>query len=164
MLRVGDLAPNFTARTTDGDLLTLSDLRGRAVVIYFFPKAFTPGCIAETVRFRDARGDIVALGGMVLGVSVDDHETQCDFAAATQASFPMIGDADGTVSSLFGVLRKYLRLDKRVTFVIDPDGVIAGVFEHEFQISRHLDGVLHLLEKMRGAPAGRRARSEASSK
>jgi thioredoxin-dependent peroxiredoxin len=146
---VGDLAPDFTARSTDGSTLTLSELRGRYVVLYFFPKAFTPGCTRETVRFRDAHADIAALGGSVVGVSVDDHETQCDFAAATRAPFPMIGDTNHAISRLYGVVRPFLKLDRRVTFVIDPQGVIRGVFEHEFQISRHLDGVLHLLEELR---------------
>jgi peroxiredoxin len=147
--RVGDPAPDFTARTTDGGLLRLSELRGQLVVLYFFPKAFTPGCKRQTVRFRDAHADIRELGGTVIGVSVDDHETQCDFAEATRASFPMIGDPDHVLSRLYGVLRPFLKLDRRVTFVIDRGGVIRGVFEHEFQIARHLDAVLHLLEKLR---------------
>jgi thioredoxin-dependent peroxiredoxin len=150
--RVGDVAPDFTARTTKGELVTLSSLRGNHVVLYFFPKAFTPGCTRQTQRFRDAHADIVELGGMVLGVSVDDFETQCDFAAAMQASFPMIGDEDLSVSQLYGVLRPFLKLAKRVTFVIDRDGVVRGVFEHEFQISKHLDAVLHLLERLRSEP------------
>lgn len=149
MPRVGERAPDFTARTNDGALLTLSRLRGRFVVLYFFPKAFTPGCKRETARFRDAHLDIQELGGEVIGVSVDDFKTQCDFAEATQVRFPMVADATHEVSRLYGVLRPYLKLDKRVTFVIDREGIIRGVFEHEFQISKHLDGVLHLLEKLR---------------
>ncbi len=149
MPRVGERAPDFTARTTDGERVTLSALRGRHVVLYFFPKAFTPGCTRETSRFRDAYPDIQALGGMVIGVSVDDHQTQCDFAAATKASYPMIGDDSHEISRLYGVLRPYLKLDRRVTYVIDRAGTIRGVFEHEFQISKHLDGVLHLLERLK---------------
>jgi len=151
VLKVGERAPDFTARTTEGDVLSLSALRGRHVVLYFFPKAFTPGCTRETVRFRDAVPDIRALGGTVVGVSVDDHETQCEFAESTKASFPLIADPEHTLSRLYGVLRPFLKLAKRVTYVIDPEGVIRGVFEHEFQISRHLDGVLLLLEKLQGA-------------
>jgi len=147
--RVGDRAPDFAARATSGEEIRLSSLRGKNVVLYFFPKAFTPGCRRETLRFRDARGDIEALGGVVIGVSVDDHKTQCDFAAATEAGFPMIGDESKEISRLYGVLRPYLRLDKRVTYVIDKAGVIRGVFEHEFQISKHLDGVLLLLEGLK---------------
>ncbi len=148
MLKVGERAPDFTARTTNGGALTLSSLRGRSVVLYFFPKAFTPGCRRETARFRDARDDIQALGGVVVGVSVDDHETQCEFAAALDVGFPMIGDESHEISRLYGVLRPYLRLAKRVTYVIDREGVIRGVFEHEFQISKHLDDALHLLETL----------------
>ena len=156
--RIGEVAPDFTARTTQGELVTLSSLRGRYVVIYFFPKAFTPGCTRQTARFRDAHPDILELGGVVLGVSVDDFETQCDFATASQAQFPMIGDEDLAVSQLYGVLRPFLKLAKRVTFVIDREGVVRGVFEHEFQISKHLDAVLHLLEKLHAEDGARRAR------
>jgi peroxiredoxin Q/BCP len=85
----------------------------------------------------------------VLGVSVDDFETQCDFARATRAGFPMIADSDHALSGLYGVLRPFLKLDRRVTYVIDREGRVRGVFEHEFQISKHLDAVLHLLEKLR---------------
>jgi peroxiredoxin len=149
MLKVGDPAPHFRVKTTTGEEVSLDALRGKLVVVYFFPKAFTPGCKRETIRFRDAYPDIQALGGEVVGVSVDDYETQCDFAASTKATFPMVGDGDKEISRQFGVLRPWLRLDRRVTFVLDRDGVVRGVFEHEFQISRHLDDVLHLLERLK---------------
>jgi peroxiredoxin len=149
MLKVGDPAPAFSVKTTDGRQISSGDLKGKYVVIYFFPKAFTPGCTKETHRFRDAYPDLRALGAEVLGISVDDHETQCKFANATAATFPMVGDGDKRISDLFGVVRPLLRFDKRVTFVIDPKGVIQGVFAHEFQVSKHLDDVLHLIEKLK---------------
>ena len=148
MLRVGERAPVFTAQTTFGRPLALSELRGQFVVIYFFPKAFTPGCKKETTRFRDAYADLQKVGAEVIGVSVDDHETQCDFATAQNVGFPMVGDSDHGLSKLYDVLRPFLRLDKRVTYVIDRAGTIRGVFQHEFQVSRHLDDVLHLMEKL----------------
>jgi len=148
MLRVGERAPDFSAKTTLGRQLTLSELRGQFVVIYFFPKAFTPGCKKETTRFRDAYPDLQKLGAEVVGVSVDDHQTQCDFATAQNVGYPMVGDSDHEVSKLYAVLRPFLRLDKRVTYVIDRDGIIRGVFQHEFQVSRHLDDVLHLVERL----------------
>jgi peroxiredoxin Q/BCP len=147
-VRVGDRAPDFSARTSNGEI-SLSALRGKNVVIYFFPKAFTPGCVIETRRFRDAYNDIRELGGEVLGISVDDHQTQCDFAARERVRFPMIGDMDHEISRRFGVIRPFLRLDKRVTFVIDKEGVVRGIFHHEFQIARHLDETLALLEDLR---------------
>lgn len=157
MLTVGEQAPDFAARATTGEVISLRSFRGKFVVVYFFPKAFTPGCRRETHRFRDAYADLRALGAEVIGISVDDHETQCDFAADTSAPFPMIGDAQGEISRRYGVLRPFLRLDKRVTFVLDRAGVVRGAFEHEFQISRHLDQSLQLLDRLRrgeslGAP------------
>jgi peroxiredoxin len=149
MLKVGDPAPAFRVKTTTGQEISLAELRGRLVVVYFFPKAFTPGCTRETVRFRDAYPDIQGLGGEVIGVSVDDFETQCEFAESTRATFPMVGDGDKEISRQFGVVRPWLKLDRRVTFVIDKQGIVRGVFQHEFQISRHLDDVLHLLERLK---------------
>ena len=147
--RVGELAPNFTALTTDGRTVELAALRGKFVVLFFFPKAFTPGCKRETARFRDAYPELSALGAEVLGISVDDHETQCDFAAEMKVKFPMIGDQDGTISRLYDCFRPWLPpLRKRITYLVDRDGIIRGVFQHEFQISKHLDDVLHMLEKL----------------
>jgi len=148
MLRVGERAPEFSAKTTQGQKLSLSELQGQFVVIYFFPKAFTPGCKQETTRFRDAYPDLQKLGVEVVGISVDDHETQCDFAQQQNVGFPMIADPDHEVSKLYSVLRPFLRLDKRVTYVIDRGGIIRGVFQHEFQVSKHLDDVLHLMERL----------------
>jgi peroxiredoxin Q/BCP len=148
VLKVGDPAPAFSVQTTDGRNVTLRDLRGKYVVVYFFPKAFTPGCMKEAKRFRDAYPDIHALGGEVLGISVDDHKTQCEFADKMAVTFPMVGDGDKQISAAFGVIRPLLRFDRRVTFLIDKGGVIRGVFEHEFQVSKHLDDVLHMLEKL----------------
>jgi peroxiredoxin len=146
---VGEQAPDFNARATTGELISLKSFLGKFVVLYFFPKAFTPGCRRETHRFRDAYPDLRALGAEVIGISVDDHETQCEFAAETAAPFPMIGDKEGEISRRYGVLRPFLRLDKRVTFVLDRAGVVRGAFEHEFQISKHLDQSLQLLDRLR---------------
>ena len=81
MLDVGDKAPDFSAPASDGTRLSLSELRGKVVVLYFFPAAFTPGCTAETNRFRDNYGEIQALGAEVIGISTDGAEEQCGHAA-----------------------------------------------------------------------------------
>ncbi len=93
------------------------------------------------------------LGVEVIGVSVDDHRTQCEFAAAHGVTFPMVADPERTVSGLYGVLWPFFKFDRRVTFVIDDRGIVRGTFQHEFQISRHLDDVLRLLERLKGARA-----------
>ena len=83
----------------------------------------------------------------MIGVSVDDHATQCDFAAKEEVTFPMIGDPSHQISRAFGAKRRILPFDRRVTFIIDPDGKVAATFQHELQISKHLDDVLRFLKK-----------------
>lgn len=147
MLSVGEAAPNFSARTTDGQVLTLSELRGRPIVIYFFPHAFTPGCTAETRRFRDNYDDLRAFGAEVIGISTDDYEKQCKFAAAEKVKFPLIADKGAEIQSLYGVKRPILKSNRRVTYIIDEEGVIAAMFHHEFQVLRHMDDVRQFFEK-----------------
>ena len=150
-LEVGEEAPAFRARGTDGADVDLAAYRGRWVVLYFYPKAFTPGCTREAKRFRDNLPELKALGAEVVGVSVDDLETQCAFSEEHRLGFPLVADRDGAVSRLYGAKRALLPLDRRVTYVIDPGGRIAARFEHEFQVSRHLDDVVGFLSKKRAS-------------
>jgi peroxiredoxin len=154
MISVGDLAPEFAARSTDGQMLSLSQLRGRPVVIYFYPRAFTPGCTAETRRFRDNYDDLQRFGAEVIGISTDDHERQCKFAEAERVKFPLIGDKDGAIQALFDVKRPILKSNRRVTFVIDEEGKVAAVFHHEFQVLRHMDDVRQFFEKRSRSKGG----------
>jgi peroxiredoxin Q/BCP len=151
MLKAGERAPDFTARATDGNTLRLSALRGRWVVLYFYPKAFTPGCTTETRLFRDNQRELSALGAQVVGVSLDNFETQCRFAGAESVTFPLVADEDKRISREYGVIWPLLSLDKRVTFVIDPEGMVRAVFRHEFQVVKHLDDVAGFLKKQRAA-------------
>jgi peroxiredoxin len=145
-LRIGDPAPDFQGQV-EGRNVRLADYRGRYLVIYFYPKAFTPGCTRETLRFRDNYQELRALGADVVGVSSDQPEVQCEFATHTQVQFPLIADRHDLISALYGAKRKLLPFDKRVTFIVDPEGRIAARFEHEFQVSKHLDDVLGFLRK-----------------
>src|SRR5690348_9910073 len=115
MLKVGQKAPDFAAEATDGRTLRLSELRGRPVVLYFFPRAFTLGCTMETKRFRDAHGDLEALGAEVVGISTDELEKQCKFAETHGAKFPLIGDADHAISEAYGAYSSLFSHDRRVT-------------------------------------------------
>lgn len=151
MIDVGEPGPDFSAETSDGRRLRLSELRGRPVVLYFFPAAFTPGCTTETNRFRDNYGDIQALGAEVVGISTDGLEAQCRFAKDRGVRFPMIGDSDRRISRDYGVLWPLIGRDKRVTFVLDEAGVVRARFHHEFQVSKHLDDVLTFLRQHRPA-------------
>ena len=150
MLAPGDPAPDFEGDSSDGRRVSLASLRGRIVVVYFFPKAFTPGCTVETKGFRDNYPELRELGVEVVGVSTDSLATQCDFAKANAVSFPMMGDADKSIARNFAVLWPLVGVAKRVTFVIDEAGIVRHVFRHEFQISKHLDDVLRAVRKMKG--------------
>jgi peroxiredoxin len=147
MVKVGDPAPNFSARATSGEPVTLASLRGRPVVIYFFPKAFTMGCTVETRQFRDNYEELRRLGAEVIGISPDKFDQQCRFATDNKLPFPLVGDEDKRICEAYGVLWPLIKLPQRITFVVDEHGVIQAIFHHEVQISRHLDDVLHFLEK-----------------
>jgi thioredoxin-dependent peroxiredoxin len=149
MLKIGDHAPDFTAQATNGDTVSLRTLRGRPVVIYFFPKAFTMGCTVETRQFRDNYEELKKLGAEVIGISADRFDSQCRFATDNKLPFPLIGDEDKRVCEAFGVLWPLIKIPQRITFVVDDKGVIQAVFHHEVQISRHLDDVRNFLVKWR---------------
>jgi peroxiredoxin Q/BCP len=144
-IEVGDRAPEFSARGADGKNVSLASFRGRYLVLYFYPKAFTPGCTKEARRFRDNHAEIRELGAEVVGVSLDEPTVQCEFAERQKIGFPLIADNNRAVSTAYGVLRRFLPITKRVTFVIDPDGKVAARFEHELQVNKHLDNVLRFL-------------------
>jgi peroxiredoxin len=117
------------------------------VVLYFFPKAFTPICTIETKRFRDSYADLVGLGAEVVGVSPDRLETQCEFGQRQRVSFPLLADPVRRISFAYGVLWPILPRVRRVTFVISEKGSIELVVWHEFQVSKHLDEVFTYLRK-----------------
>lgn len=149
MLKVGDRAPDFAATAQDGKAVKLSELRGKRVVMFFFPKAFTRGCTIETRQFRDHYSELAALGAEVLGVSVDDSEKQCEFASREGVPFPMIGDATRGIGRSYDVLWPLLNVAQRVTYVIGPDGIIEAVFHHELMVGKHLEQVRAHLEQRR---------------
>lgn len=151
MLDVGATAPDFESESFDGRRVRLAELRGKPVVLYFFPKAFTPLCTVETRRFRDNYPELTAMGAEVVGVSTDTLETQCEFARRQEVSFPLLADPDRRISAAYGVLWPLLSRARRVTFIISETGTVEVVLWHEFQVSKHLDDVLRYLRKR---PAG----------
>ena len=145
MLSAGDPAPDFEGTDCHGRPVRLRDFRGRRVVLFFFPKAFSSGGTEEVRHFRDNQARIRELGAELIGVSVDKFETQCAFAKQEQVDFPMLGDSDRRLSGLFGVLWPLVRFDRRVTFIIGQAGVVEDVIRHETRVYRHLDDVLAAL-------------------
>ena len=142
MLEVGEVAPDFAATDCLGQRVKLSALRGRKVVLFFFPKAFTPACTIEIRAFRDNQALIESKGAVLVGVSVDNHSRQCDFAKSEKIDFHLIGDESRNISEKYGVVWPVLRVDRRATFLIDEQGQVEDVLHHEVQVYKHLDDVL----------------------
>ncbi|WP_224247797.1 peroxiredoxin [Hyalangium gracile] len=146
MIQVGDPAPEFTATDCQGHPFSLAALRGRRVVLFFFPRAFTIGCTIEIRAFRDNQARIEALGAQLVGVSVDSVSTQCAFAQQENIHFSLLGDEQRSISTAYDVLWPVLKVDRRVTFIIDPAGRVESIIRHEVRVYRHLDDVLKYLQ------------------
>ena len=147
MLDVGQAAPDFTGIDCQQRPFSLSALRGRRVVLFFFPKAFTLACTEETRHFRDNHAHIQALGAELVGVSVDSVATQCAFAEREQVRFSLLGDEGRALSRAYDVLWPVLNVDRRVTYIIGPEGLIEAVIRHEVRVYKHLDDVLRYLRE-----------------
>jgi peroxiredoxin Q/BCP len=143
VINAGDIAPDFAATDCLGRAFKLSDYRGKhKVVLFFFPKAFTPACTIEIRAFRDNQKLIESKGAVLVGVSVDNHTRQCDFAKSEHIDFHLIGDESRSISEQYGVVWPVLKIDRRATFLIDEQGKVEDVLHHEVQVYKHLDDVL----------------------
>jgi peroxiredoxin Q/BCP len=132
---VGQPAPTFKLPSSTGETIDLAALRGKTVVLYFYPKADTPGCTKEACGFRDAIASYRNLGVPVFGVSPDPVKDVTKFAQKFDLNFPLLADADHAVAERYGVWqeksmygKKYMGV-ARTTFIIGPDGKVAHVFE-----------------------------------
>ena len=148
MLKVGTLAPEIDAVATDGTRFILSQQAGLCTVVYFYPKAFTPLCAAETKRFADNYAEIALAGAAIVGVSTDDGTTQCRFAETMRTPYPLISDADKVIAKAYKTLWPLLGLAKRVTYVIAPDRTVLAAFHHELVgVVKHRDDVLGFVHR-----------------
>jgi len=144
---VGDKAPDFTMSTDGNGSISLSKLRGKPVVLYFYPKDDTTGCTAEACGFRDTFPDYGKTGAVVIGVSRDSVASHDKFKKKHGLPFILASDADGKVTEGYGVWieksmygRKYMGID-RSTFLIDKEGVVRGVW-HKVKVPGHVAEVL----------------------
>ena len=133
-LQEGDQAPEFTAPTNGGGTMSLSEFRGKNVVLYFYPRDDTPGCTKEACAFRDEFAELKKKRAVVLGVSVDPVKSHDKFADKFRLPFPLVSDEDKKIVQAYGVWgeksfmgRKYLGTH-RVTFLIGPDGRIKKIW------------------------------------
>ena len=128
MLAAGDRAPDFVAPNQDGTPFRLSSLKGSPVVLYFYPKADTPGCTIESKGFRDVHAEFAAKNVKIVGVSVDDCPAQKAFMQKYSLPFPLIADSAKQVATAYGVLGPR-GTARRVTFLIDADGKVVEVVD-----------------------------------
>jgi peroxiredoxin Q/BCP len=143
-------APDFTLPSDTGDTVSLSSLKGKPVVLYFYPKDDTPGCTAQACGIRDAWGEFERAGAVVLGVSPDGEGSHAKFKEKYDLPFTLLADTDHEVSDAYGVWgeksyagKTYMGVD-RSTFVIDGDGNVAKVFR-KVKPDEHADQVLDAL-------------------
>ena len=144
---VGDQAPDFELPSSQGGTVRLQDLRGQAVVVFFYPKDDTPGCTAEACGFRDNLAQFQTLGAAVLGISGDDLESHQRFAAKHDLTFPLLADVGNGVRKRFGV-SSTMFLPGRVTYVIDPEGVVRLVFNALLNAKAHVQQARTCLEQL----------------
>jgi peroxiredoxin Q/BCP len=150
VLSVGDTAPDFTLPDQDGNPVTLSDLRGQTVVLYFYPRADTPGCTIQACGVRDHSADYERAGARVIGVSPDPPRAVGRFAEKYDLDFTLLADEDHAVADAYGVWMEKRNYGKtywgaqRSTFIIDADGKIAHVIE-KASPKTHDDDVLAAL-------------------
>ena len=140
-------APDFALAADDGGIVRLSDLRGQWVVLFFYPKALTPGCTTEACDFRDLLGDLAAAGVAVLGISHDPVDTLRRFRARHDLSYPLLSDVEHEVTQAYGVygLKKFMGREFmgifRTTFLIDPEGRVVRVWP-KVKVKNHAAEVL----------------------
>jgi peroxiredoxin Q/BCP len=149
-LEKGDPAPDFDLPSDDGSRVRLRDLRGKKIVLYFYPRDDTPGCTAQACDFRDARAEILEKGAVVLGVSADSLSSHTKFRGKYELNFPLLSDEDHAVCDAYGVWKwkSLFGLNfwgiGRSTFLIDDEGRIAEAW-YGVSPEGHLDKVLNAL-------------------
>lgn len=150
MLKEGNTAPNFSLPTDEGQVVNLKDLRGKKVVLYFYPKDDTPGCTVEACNFRDGFPKFESKNAVIFGVSRDSVESHQKFRNKFHLNFPLLADTEGKVCEDYGVWveknnygKKYMGI-QRSTFIIDENGKIMKVFP-KVSVEGHADEVLGIV-------------------
>ena len=152
MLKEGDAAPNFAVQDDSGKTVRLTDFRGHPLVVYFYPRADTPGCTIEACAFRDGITDFKKLKTPIVGVSPDTVEAQAKFKKKYDLNFPLLADADHKIAEDYGVWKEKNMYGKksmgveRTTFIIDDKGKIKKIFS-KVKVDGHADAVLAALKE-----------------
>ena len=154
LLKVGQKAPAFSVCDESGELISSKDLKGKTLVIYFYPKDHTPGCTQESCDFRDSMDRIKKAGALVFGVSRDSVSSHLKFKTKLELPFSLLADEEGKMCEAFGVWkeksmygRKYMGIE-RSTFIIDQAGKIARIYP-KVSVTGHVDQVIEDLKELK---------------
>lgn len=152
-LSEGDIAPDFTMPTDGGGSLTLSALKGKPVVLYFYPKDDTSGCTKEACGFQESLPDFSDVDAAIIGVSKDTVAKHDKFKAKYELTFPLVSDEDGSVCEAYGTWveksmygRKYMGIE-RATFLIDAEGKLARIWR-KVKVTGHVKQVLKAVQEL----------------
>ena len=154
MLKEGTTAPDFEGEADDGSTFRLSDFRGKKnVVLYFYPKDFTPGCTKEACNFRDESETFEKHDAIIVGVSSDTTESHSSFKEQHKLNFPLIADPNKRIIKTYQAQGLLGLIPARVTYIIDKQGVIRKSFRHDLSIGKHLSDTLAALDAVQNANA-----------
>lgn len=147
-MKTGSTAPEFILKSTgDKSVDSSKDLKGKAFILYFYPKDFTPGCTAEACEFRDQFEAFRNLDIPVFGVSKDTIKTHEQFKKEHKLPFDLLSDHNGDVCKSYDALIPLIRMPKRITYLINEDHKIAAVFSDMFESKGHIESMLKSLQK-----------------
>ena len=147
-LRVGDLAPNIELFDQDGNLRKNKSIKGKPLILFFYPKDDTPGCTAEACGFRDKYDLFKIFGAEVWGVSGDDQKSHQEFAKKNKLPFPILSDGNNKLRKVFGVPKVLGILDGRVTYIIDSQNKIRHIFNDLLNGPAHVNEALRVLNEI----------------
>ncbi len=148
--KIGEPAPDFRAPSTAEREISLADFRGQWLVLFFYPRAFTPGCTKESCSLRDGYQDLVDLRATVLGVSLDPIERQKEFKKAHALPYELLSDSEKRTATAYGTLGPLGAYAERRTFIIAPDGILAAIID-KVDVARHAAQVRTELERLQAA-------------
>lgn len=149
-IKVGDKVPLFSLTDQNGEVFHLDSIIGtKNLVIFFYPKDFTPGCTREVCKFRDEFEDFVDLDAEVIGISGDDKKSHLKFANKYKLPFTLLSDGDKTVRKQFGVPSTLFgMLPGRVTYIVDKQGIVRHVFDSQFDAEQHIEEAKKVLKEL----------------
>ncbi len=150
-IQVGDRAPDFSLSSQTGETVTLSQFRGKPVVLYFYPKDDTPGCTVEACTFRDQYQVFQDAGAVVIGISGDSVQSHQRFATKHNLPFLLLADTQNTVRKAYGVPNAMLLLPGRVTYTIDGEGMVRQVFNSMMDFKAHVDEAIATIRQFSAA-------------